>query len=76
VRAKIIQALRRSCATHMQHEGSVKDIQAHLRHAKPNMTANVYMQEIPASVQAAVESLDRKLSEASDTKTPDQLMPN
>ena len=58
------QALRRSCATHMQHLGSVKDIQAHLRHARPNVTAEVYIQEIPDSVRAAVESLDRKLSSA------------
>lgn len=57
-----LQALRRSCGTHMQHLGSVKDIQAHLRHARPNVTAEVYMQQIPSSVRAAVESLDRKLS--------------
>lgn len=57
-----LQALRRTCATHMQHVGSVKDVQAHLRHARPNVTAEVYMQEIPASVRAAVESLDLKLS--------------
>jgi len=56
------QALRRSCATHMQPYGSVKDIQAHLRHARPNITADVYMQQIPSSVRAAVELLDRKLS--------------
>ncbi len=55
------QALRRSCATHMQPFGSVKDIQAHLRHARPNITAEVYMQQIPASVRAAVEMLDQKL---------------
>jgi hypothetical protein len=46
----------------MQHLGSVKDIQAHLRHARPNVTADVYMQEIPASVRAAVELLDQKLT--------------
>jgi integrase len=60
------QALRRSCATHMQHLGSVKDIQAHLRHARPNVTASVYMQEIPASVRAAVESLDKMLSQRAE----------
>jgi hypothetical protein len=27
--------------------GSVKDIQAHLRHAKADTTANEYMQELP-----------------------------
>jgi len=46
----------------MQHVGSVKDVQAHLRHARPNITAEVYMQEIPATVRAAVESLDAKLT--------------
>ena len=52
----------RTCATHMQHLGSVKDVQAHLRHSRPNVTAEVYMQEIPTSVRSAVELLDRKLS--------------
>ena len=28
-------------ATHMQGEGSIKDIQAHLRLAQPNVTAEV-----------------------------------
>lgn len=58
------QAFRRTCATAMQKHGTVKDVQAHLRHATPAMTIGVYMQEIPASVRAAVESLDRKLLEA------------
>jgi len=56
------QALRRSCATYMQRYGSVKDIQAHLRHARPNITADVYMQAIPATVRAAVEALDQVLT--------------
>ena len=63
LRGITFQALRRSCATHMQHAGSVKDIQAHLRHARPNVTASVYMQEIPASVRSAVEALDKIFSE-------------
>lgn len=67
------QSLRRSCATHMQHEGSVKDIQAHLRHAPPNVTASVYMQKIPASVRAAVEGLDGKLRGASGGKLHDPV---
>ena len=45
----------------MQGKGSIKDIQAHLRHAQPNVTANVYMQAIPESVRRAVETLDRLL---------------
>jgi hypothetical protein len=46
----------------MQRHGNVKDIQAHLRHASPDVTAGVYMQEIPESVRAAVEALDRELN--------------
>ena len=42
----------------MQGKGSIKDIQAHLRHAQPN----VYMQAIPESVRRAVESLDKILT--------------
>jgi integrase len=55
------QVFRRTCATHMQDLGSVKDIQAHLRHSTPAMTINRYIQQIPASVRQAVESLDEKL---------------
>jgi integrase len=43
------QVLRRTMATLAQKKGSVKDIQAHLRHAKADTTANVYMQELPES---------------------------
>jgi integrase len=63
------QALRRSCATHMQGNGSIKDIQAHLRHAQPNVTAEVYMQAIPESVRKAVESLDNLLKPAAPRQT-------
>lgn len=56
------QAFRRTCATHMQGIGSVKDVQSHLRHSTPAMTIGVYMQQIPASVRAAVEALDQKLN--------------
>jgi integrase len=64
------QALRRSCATHMQPYGSVKDIQAHLRHARPNITADAYMQKIPARVLAAVEVLDQKLTSVRKVISP------
>jgi integrase len=56
------QACRRSCATYLQKSGNVKDIQAHLRHAQASTTLGVYVQEIPASVRNAVESLDQMLS--------------
>jgi hypothetical protein len=45
-----------------QGRGTIKDIQAHLRHAQPNVTAEVYMQAIPESVRSAVESLDLLLA--------------
>ena len=62
------QAFRRTVATQMQKTGTVKDVQAHLRHATPAMTVGVYMKEIPASVRAAVEQLDLKLRAASDSR--------
>jgi integrase len=55
------RALRRTCATRMQMCGSLKDIQAHLRHASPDVTAGVYMQPVQESVRAAVEALDADL---------------
>jgi integrase len=56
-----MQACRRTCATAMQQHGGVKDIQAHLRHSRASTTLDEYVQEIPASVRAAVESLDLAL---------------
>lgn len=54
---------RRSCATYMGTKGStVKDVQKHLRHSNPQMTAGTYMQEIPSSVRAAVDQLCDLLS--------------
>jgi integrase len=51
------QILRRTMATQAQNMGSVKDIQAHLRHAKADTTANEYMQELPESVQKMIGSV-------------------
>jgi hypothetical protein len=51
------QVLRRTTATLAQKKGSVKDIQAHLRHAKADTTANEYMQELPESVRQMVDSV-------------------
>jgi len=44
-------------ATLAQKKGSVKEIQAHLRHAKADTTANEYMQELPESVKQMVDSV-------------------
>lgn len=56
-----IHSLRRTCATQMSQGGEIKDIQAHLRHARPEITAEVYVQEIPENVRAAVEALEKRL---------------
>lgn len=44
------QVLRRTFGTVMQKHGSIKDVQAYLRHASITTTGNVYVQVIPASV--------------------------
>ncbi len=58
------QILRRTCSTHMAQFASVKDVQAHLRHTTAKTTLDHYIKEVPASVRAAVESLDSLLKRA------------
>jgi len=53
--------LRRTILTLAQKKGSVKDIQAHLRHAKADTTANEYMQPLPESVKQMVDSVYQEL---------------
>jgi len=65
------QVMRRTMATQAQKMGSVKDIQAHLRHSRPDTTANEYMQELPESVQQMVGTVYAMLAEAT---TPQQIM--
>lgn len=55
-------------ATQAKNMGSVKDIQAHLRHARPDTTANEYMQALPASVQQMVGSIYLILTKGEDEK--------
>lgn len=55
------QCLRRTFATQFQKHGTVKDAQTQLRHADAGTTMNIYTQEIPSSVRAAVEALEQKL---------------
>ncbi len=50
------QVLRRTFGTTMQKHGTMKDVQAHLRHASITTTGNVYVQEIPESVRSAVNA--------------------
>jgi len=53
-----LQILRRTMATQAQRMGSVKDIQVHPRHARPDTTAYEYRQELPDSVQEMVGSMN------------------
>jgi integrase len=62
------QVMRRTMATQAQKMGSVKDIQAHLRHSRPDTTANEYMQELPESVQKMVGSVYAMLMKGGEEK--------
>ncbi len=51
------QVIRRTIATLAQKKGTVKDVQGVLRHSRAATTTDVYMQEIPESVQATVDAI-------------------
>jgi integrase len=55
------KAFRRTCATYFHQVAGAKNTQAQLRHASPATTLGVYVQELPESVRAAVETLDELL---------------
>jgi len=55
------QVMRRTLGTDLQKHGTMKDAQQILRHANILTTGNVYMQEIPASVVAAINSRTREI---------------
>ena len=61
-------------ATQAQKMGSVKDIQAHLRHARPDTTANEYMQELPESVREMVGSVDLMLMKGGEDRTSSEVL--
>jgi hypothetical protein len=52
------QVIRRTIATLAQKKGTVKDVQGLLRHSRAATTTDVYMQEIPESVQATVNAIN------------------
>ena len=56
------QVLRRTFATLMQKCGTIKDVQAMLRHASPNLTLGTYTQAIPESVKEAVRNVEQMVS--------------
>jgi len=55
------QVIRRTIATLAQKKGTVKDIQGLMRHSRTATTTDVYMQEIPESVQATVDAINAEL---------------
>jgi integrase len=56
------RACRRTCGTHLSQHAGVKEVQAHLRHARATTTLDIYIQEIPEAVRTAVEKLDKALA--------------
>ena len=55
------QVIRRTIATLAQKKGTVKDIHGVLRHSRSATTTDVYMQEIPESVQKTVDAISAEL---------------
>lgn len=62
------QVIRRTTATLAQKKGTVKDVQGVMGHTRLATTTDVYMQPIPESVRAAVDSLDRELQLAGSSE--------
>lgn len=56
------QILRRTCATHFQKHGEIKDTQTLLRHTSPTITLKHYQKTLDESLVEAVESWDRALT--------------
>ena len=55
------QVIRRTIATLAQKKGTVKDVQGLLRHSRAATTTDMYMQEIPKSVQATINAIHAEL---------------
>jgi hypothetical protein len=55
------QVMRRTLGTDMQGHGTMKDAQQILLHASITTTAEIYMQEIQASVRSAINSRTRAI---------------
>jgi len=51
--------MRSTLGTDLQKHGTMKDTQSALRHASIKTTADVYIQQIPGSVRAAINSRTR-----------------
>ena len=63
--------------TQVQSMGSVKDIQAHLRYAKAETTANEYVQKLSESVKTMVGLVHATIKNAGDSEqVSGDLLPN
>jgi integrase len=60
------QVIRRTIATLAQKKGTVKDVQDVMRHSRTATTTDVYMQEIPASVQSTINSISTELRKSDE----------
>ena len=72
------QVMRRTLGTDLLEHGTMKDAQA-LRHPSIKTTAKVYMQPIPASVAAALNSRTRAVlakKRQLSGKTSEAMLPN
>ena len=74
------QVIRRTIATLAQKKGTVKDVQGLLRHSRAATTTDVYMQEIPESVQATINAIHAELKNnlpavAAGLKGSENLLP-
>jgi len=55
------QVIRRTIASLAQKKGTIKGVQGVMRHSRADTTSDVYMQEIPASVQSTINSINSEL---------------
>jgi hypothetical protein len=69
------QVIRRTIATLAQKKGTVKDVQGLMRHSRTATTTDVYMQEIPESVQSTVNSIHRELRKSPERDRPKAAEP-
>jgi integrase len=60
--------IRRTIATLAQKKRTIKDVQGVMRHSRTATATDVYMQEIPASVQSTINSINSELRK-SDKKS-------
>jgi integrase len=62
------QVIRRTIATLAQNKGTVKDVQGIMRHSRTATTTDVYMQELPEGVRAAINSIHTELKSGKRTQ--------